>query len=73
MGSSRADGSVPAPLVSPQERGGSCISKMGETCPGCWGAGAQDQVGPRVSAQEPCSQVLLCVLAPSKAQSLWVL
>lgn len=73
MGSSRADGSVPAPLVSPQERGGSCISKMGETCPGCWGAGAQDQVGPRVSAQKPCSQVLLCVLAPSKAQSLWVL
>lgn len=47
MGSSRADGSVPAPHISPQEHRGSCISKTGKTRPGSWGAGAQDQVGPR--------------------------
>lgn len=46
-GSSRSDGSVPAPHISPQEHRGSCISKMGKTRPGSWGAGAQDQVGPR--------------------------
>lgn len=46
MGSSRADGSVPAPLVSPQERGGSCISKTGETCPGSWGGGRPGPGGP---------------------------